>query len=630
MNFNHSEIYELAKEKFREKGYDVEFGSNTQQIQNGMQYLISMLNQNTQVNIRETMLSSQTKRQMILEDARLLGYEASQKISFQYDLTLNITNKTNTQQTFSLSNFQVFKSGQNNYLFLDELNTNKSITLQGNETKQFKIVVKEGKLITPQNDQNLTYEVSLARGAENEILNQEFIDIPYKNVENSGVYVSVSYKDSNDEIVTETWTKTNSYLLESNLKQKNEFIRQDDIDSGIPRIYFKYQNVGKPLKQGSVINSSVIISKGTEGIAERNFEIDATEYPTNIFDVSVVKHEVRINGQNEESDESIKLNAPIFNNTQNRIVTKHDFEQIQGSMPSVRHAQVWDSKRLFESQPGYIWFSFVPFNMKREFVESNRKWVLQETQNLFLSDSETEEVLAHIQQYSIPTLELVSQNPIYLNFDVKIIMQQYNANQSTDEVNWQIFEQVNSFFRYDGTDDTKAIETFNQKFFNSDLIDYIMQNIQSDNMFDLSVYCNALITKDNITLNKNNQKEVVIRVGQEFQPIFNNGVLQHDQLPVINTQNFLGADTLMNTSIFSSSQNSQVNQLEAKITLAGEQQGVYRVYQDTLTIEIILKHESIISHLESDKTLRMSLAYPTPNIQLRNNTFARLNTVEII
>ena len=53
-----------------------------------MAYLVSMLNANTAVNINETILTLARKRNNVLMDARLLGYEILHKSSYVYRLLI--------------------------------------------------------------------------------------------------------------------------------------------------------------------------------------------------------------------------------------------------------------------------------------------------------------------------------------------------------------------------------------------------------------------------------------------------------------------------------------------------------------------------------------------------------------
>jgi len=78
--FSFDEIYDGIADLFADKGYDSPYdGSNLSQLITSMAYTVSTLNANTAVNINETILTLAQKRDNIVQDARLLGYEQLRK-----------------------------------------------------------------------------------------------------------------------------------------------------------------------------------------------------------------------------------------------------------------------------------------------------------------------------------------------------------------------------------------------------------------------------------------------------------------------------------------------------------------------------------------------------------------------
>ena len=100
--FNFDDIFSNVQAKFEANGYDTQPGSNTMQLVTAMSYLISMLNTNTAVNINENLLTLARKRNNILQDARLLGYEPGNKVSYHYELELTHHNYEWTDVTHLL------------------------------------------------------------------------------------------------------------------------------------------------------------------------------------------------------------------------------------------------------------------------------------------------------------------------------------------------------------------------------------------------------------------------------------------------------------------------------------------------------------------------------------------------
>lgn len=670
MLFNHQEIYEEIKNKYRQRGFDTEFGSNIQQIQNQMAYLVSMLNQNTQINVKETILSSQTKRNMILEDARLLGYEAIAKRSFQYSLTLNIDNNTGSTRIFRIPNYQKFSSGQNEYVFIENINLPNAgeVTIPQGEYREITVTVIEGKYFSYQNDSSLVHNIRRFLDENGVPVSEYFVDVPYTDVEENGLFVTVEYTDSEGNPISESWTRSDMYLLEDGLDidKKKEFIRQDSIEYGTPRMYFRYQNSGTEFLPGTVVKTNVLVSKGSEGAQQGQFTYEEP-YDDQAFTVSVIDSSIKINGSDEESDQSIKTNQPLFNNTQNRVITLPDYVAVQSRQTFVKHAQIWDGFEEFERVQGNIWFSFVPNIQTRQLSDTQvsgnpqgsgqigTKWVLEkynDEQNMFIVDgnedmdsstnlndrtnlenSEVGEIFRYMRDYTIPTLVFNYRQPHYMNFDITVRVQQYGQQQSTHEANTDIFNQINKFFEYLGPEDKKAVELFDQKFFNSDLIDYIKQNTVVDTMFDIEVNNSVFISRRNVTTDQSGSEICSIRLGQEFVNLTPSGQFDSNALPNIETQNFYNGHSLLMPTNFSIDTQAGVDGVFSDVIKLsnGSTIGSYRVFTHNKTIEIYLNNASFINNLKDNTDgLNMNVSYPTPNASVQRNTIPRLNSVHII
>lgn len=159
--FNYDEIYSIVQQKFADKGYDTQEGSNTMQLVSAMSYLISMLNVNTAVNVNENLLTLARKRNNILHDSRILGYEPGNKISYQYVLTLKFTPDTDENgnyinTSFSIPKYTKFTSGGLNYYYMGDLIRFPNVI----EPFETTIIVKEGNLIKADENPALIYSIT--------------------------------------------------------------------------------------------------------------------------------------------------------------------------------------------------------------------------------------------------------------------------------------------------------------------------------------------------------------------------------------------------------------------------------------------------------------------------------------
>ena len=181
--FNFKEIYKELEAKFEELGYDSPYeGSNLDQLLTAMSYTTSMLNINTAVNINETLLTLAEKRKNILQDARILGYEASKKTSYKYKIRLKFTKIGK----FLIPKYSVFKSNNRFFYYFGPDITVDIKDEQTQNTFRQIIEVKEGMLIQYKNTPELTYNFTGLRN---------YIDIPFTDVEDDGIEIFATYYD---------------------------------------------------------------------------------------------------------------------------------------------------------------------------------------------------------------------------------------------------------------------------------------------------------------------------------------------------------------------------------------------------------------------------------------------------
>lgn len=146
--FDYNDLYTSVQQRFVDKGYDIQEGSNTMQIASAMAYLVSMLNTNTAININETLLTLARKRNTVLHDSRILGYEPGNKASYQYYITLRFVplkdiNDNYIPTSYDIPKYTKFTANSKNYYYYGDLIRIKDII----EPYELTVVVKEGNLI---------------------------------------------------------------------------------------------------------------------------------------------------------------------------------------------------------------------------------------------------------------------------------------------------------------------------------------------------------------------------------------------------------------------------------------------------------------------------------------------------
>lgn len=537
--FNFDEVYSYIENKFKERGYDTQEGSNTMQLVTAMSYLTSMLNVNTAVNINETLLPQARKRNMILQDARTLGYEIEHRQSYKYDIALNFTEVGTT----TIQKYDSFTAGDKTYYYLlsdsikvdvgeGDINTIKYYSPDMPISSAFEIngswddqlnwaVFSDESFETAVVDAGFSFksytgkvvkipvtEGTLHKYVDNPSLSiligqddiKTYVDIPFTNVEENGIDVFLTYIESNGaEHKDEEWTRSKSFMLDNDNLLSKQFIRLDNIEFGTPRIYFKFGEVGAELLENTFVRINVLESSGVDGKIESGTPVVPDTIQCDVIEVGIL-----VQGAEEETDESIKANAPLFNNTANRIITKSDYSAFANRQADVKTSVIWDGNEEFPKRPGHIWFSFLPSNNERVLTNDiNANEYLLNTNDLnnwYMSETGVDNVFLELENYKIPTLEFHHRHPMYMDFEFNINVIKYLAATTKEVQNKNIFDIIDQYFvELDG------VENFNFEYLNSNLIRRIDRGITDSTGINIEL-------KTSVPINKNS------KINEEFDP----------------------------------------------------------------------------------------------------------------
>jgi hypothetical protein len=573
--FNFDELYNGLKTKFQEKGYDTAEGSNTSQLITAMAYLTSMLNVNTAVNINETILPLATKRNNALQDARALGYEIQHKQSYSYMLTVALSAGNHT-----IPKYSEFTVGGKTYYYMgkqiDIIDWVEGATLQ--------LLIIEGSLHKYTEDAALSVTITNVINDAGETVPQYYIDIPYADVEEGGIEVFVTYYDDYGNLVSkEKWYRSEHFMIDADTALNKQYVRLDNIEFKTPRIYFTLAGVGNGIRLGSIVEMNVLTTTAQDGAIADLTAIDSVQH---IIDgATIVGIELINEGADEESIESIKLNAPKFYNSANRAVTKSDYEAICNRQSSVETSLVWGGDDEFPKCPGHIWFSFLPTaSVNRSFTSDEFKfqflldswgditwdyaldpvndkaaWDTQWAQNeiyynqRFIQDSEIKSyeytvdgqliqpgVWDVLDDYKIPTLEFHNRHPMFLDFEYDINIVRYNITDSKAAIHQDVFNAIDNFFT--GTNDSVKMEKFEIEYFHSSLEKRVDTVLTDATGYTNTVKARLLLTKKNVA--KENYlaeyRDVFIPMSIPFETYFTtDGFLQYNKLPNIDTADFI-------------------------------------------------------------------------------------------
>jgi len=586
--FNFNDLYAGLSTKFKEAGalngvtYDLNPGSNTAQLVTAMAYLTSMLNVNTATNINETLLPLATQRNNVLENARAIGYEIQHKQSYYYNLTLTLSGSANG--TYTIPKYSVFNEGTHKYYYMGNAIELPNVT----DGTAITILVQEGTLFSYVDYPNtLTVTTGTVLDSAGQSIPQYYVDIPFVDIEENGIECFITYFDNFGNLIqNEQWLKSKQFVIDKDLTVKNKFFRLDNIQHRTPRIYFELSGVGAGVKIGTTVNMNVLQTSGIFGAMQ-----DITN-PAGIThtlqNITVSKIVLVAQGTDEETLQSIKLNAPKFYNSANRAVTANDYIAICNRQSTVNSTFVWGGNEELPKSPGHIWFSFLPSFLPRSFtpdahnnlftLDNNAYTAWDYTQvpsadpinnrgpfeaqydiaaayysSKYIENFEIQstdynnagqvvnpgvwDVLA---AYKIPTMQYHNRHPIFVDFEYNINIMKYVIVDSKAVVHSDIFNIIDNYFT--GTNETFQAEKYNIEYFHSSLEKRIDAYLTDASGYNNTLKTTVMLTNKNVAQENLSpaHRDVYVPLSVPFEPIFDStGYLITSVLPNIDTVDFV-------------------------------------------------------------------------------------------
>lgn len=490
--FSYNEVYQGIAKKLLEKGYDIPYeGSNTAMLASILSYTAQSINFNAATNIKESLLTLATKRKNAIRDARILSYEPKGRISTQLKIYL----KAKNQGTVRIEKFQKFTIDDYDYYYIDDTFTK---FLEIDET--FSIVVKQGTLVKHEDYSSVL---------EYTINENDYIDIPFSDVENDGLFVTVdTYTGTGDKRDNVNFTKREFNLIDVSDNYGDEYFRQDDVETGNCRIFFRLGGFGTKLRDGSKVRVSVLRSDGQAPNSEiySSVEIDGNlSEELEPITTGEKAPQIYVYGQDEESVESIRNNAPLFYNTSGRCITKYDYKAFLGTKSSILEGQVWGGEDELTQTTGTVYFCCIPQFTPSFTVNGTEKYGADSTYNSFLSAQNlnyksnqfvadgdfigSNGVLSLCKKYGSPGLHYYIKNPVYFFVDLKIDIKKYEYGAVKADVNKKIFDEIKSYF-----DERLG---YNKNFVETALISKISDILGKSNGFTFGSYLSFTLDDKN-------------------------------------------------------------------------------------------------------------------------------------
>ena len=319
------------------KDYDFE-GSN-------MNVLLDVLAANTFQNnfyrnmvFSEMFMDSAIMRENVASHAKELGYTPGSRSSATAKLNVSFSNVTDNPNFITIPKGTKFNAQCGNKTFIFTTDRNHSVTAIDGVYSITDMPVYEGKIIREY------YTVDNSTDPQDYIINNENVDI-----ESVRVYVRDNANDNSTK--REFLRKTSIFGVEIN----DRVYYLEPYFDNLYKIDFGRDKFGLQPSNGNVIEIEYRVSKGAEANGARNFSpvSNISGYPAR-----VTNDFTAINGSSKESVEDIKFFAPKSIQTQERAVTKSDYEiLLKQRFPSIQAISVYGGDELDPPQYGKVFIS---------------------------------------------------------------------------------------------------------------------------------------------------------------------------------------------------------------------------------------------------------------------------------
>jgi len=296
----------------------------------------------------ESFLDSAIKRSSVVSIAKSLGYTPRSRRSATSYVDLYITPNTElyTDTTFTLSRDVVFTATFDNttYNFYPAEDVTATLTtIDGTDQFFFNdLVLKEGTRVT----NNFIIDSNILSGP---------LTLPNNNIDTTTLRVRV--QKSSTDLTVETFSL---HTTITDLKSSSRAYFIEEGHDGKYVIRFGDDVFGKKLEAGNIVIIDYIVCSAAAPNGAKSFTTAAalTSGGETLRYLNVVP---ATNGAEKESIDSIRKNAPIYNQTKERMVTSSDYKSlILANNPGVQSCSVWGGENNDPPMYGKVFISLDP------------------------------------------------------------------------------------------------------------------------------------------------------------------------------------------------------------------------------------------------------------------------------
>ena len=310
---------------------------------------------NLQAN--EMFIDSAIKRSSVVSLAKMLGYTPRSTTSAKAYVDIAVPKVNTAGSQLSIDSTVAFTATINGITYTFNVNEEQTATVSGGVFTFTDVELVEGNRLTN------TYTITSD-------LTQGPLVLPVDNIDTTTIEVIV--QNSSGDATLTTWNKTTSivditstskvFWIEENLDGKYQIVFGDNI-------------IGKSLTTGNIVTVTYLISKGSAANGAQTFALSGSIGTETV--ATVTTNTASAGGQEKESIDSVRFNAPKFNATRNRAVTSEDYQSlIKANLSKVREVSVWGGEENDPPQYGKVFISVHP-NAGSVFTDADKEYLLE-------------------------------------------------------------------------------------------------------------------------------------------------------------------------------------------------------------------------------------------------------------
>lgn len=394
----------------------------------GLSILLDILAYNTHYNafyanmaLNEIFLDTAVKRESVVSLAKMLNYTPRSIRAASSKLNLTVNNVVGSPSALTINRYTPFTTTiyGTTYTFYN-LET-QSITPIGGAYSFENLEVFEGTYVVTK------FSVGSTPGP-----NEKF-EIPNSNIDTTTIRVTV--QDTSTSTTSTTFT-----LFEGDITQVTEtsniyYIEQNT--RGLYELYFGDGVLGTKLATGNQITVEYLVTSGPE--ANVSDKITQTfSLATAVFDGTTPYTDVTVStivkstdGQAAETIDEIRFNAPKSATSQNRLVSKYDYEAfLTRNYNYIDAVSVWGGEDNDPPQYGKVFISIVP--KTSQYLTTTRK-------NTIISAINEKRSLAITPTFIDPDI-------FYLNIITSIKYNPNITNEGSTDISTAVQSAIQSYF----------------------------------------------------------------------------------------------------------------------------------------------------------------------------------------